>query len=131
MKNAVRWLPLMVLVTACAPEVSNLRVCTAIFSYVSATVVDSNGAPVTGAFTVLDSVARTGKFLSVDQQSYPPGQVTVFSDAFVADVDTAGDIVAVVGRGSDKTFHAVYQFASDTLGCHIRKVSGPDTVVAR
>lgn len=105
-------------------------VCTTIFSYQSALVVDATGAPFLAAWTVTDTVRRTGKALVIAQQGYPSGAATIFSDTNLNDVRAAGDSVRVTGVGGGKTFGAWYQFGS-AGGCHIQRISGPDMVVAR
>jgi hypothetical protein len=92
-------------------------------------VVDTTGAPLSAAWVVTDTVLRTAKPLLIAQQGYPAGAVTIFSDNNLNDVRAAGDSVWVTGIGGGRTFSATYQFGSD--GCHIQRISGPDTVVAR
>ena len=121
-------MPLLLAALGCSNG-GNVTVCTAIFSYQSALVVDATGAPVVAAWVVTDTVLRTTKPLVIAQQGYPAGAATIFSDNNLNDVRAAGDSVRVSGSGGGKTFSAMYQFGSD--GCHIVRISGPDTVVAR
>ena len=104
-------------------------VCTTIFGYQSVVVVDANGVAVSATWTVTDTVLRTGNALTIQQQTYPAGTATVFSDNNLNDVQQSGDSVRVAGSGGGKAFGGTYRFGSD--GCHIRKIAGPDTVVAR
>ena len=80
-------------------------------------------------WVVTDTVLRSGRELAIAQQGYPVGAVTIFSDNNVNDVSQSGDSVRVAGVGGGKRFSAMYQFGTD--GCHIRRISGPETVVAR
>ncbi len=118
----------LLLAAGCSPAVANVTVCTAIFSYVNVVAVDSTGLALSTSFTVKDSVLRTGKVLPIAQQGYPPGTVTVFSDNNVADVSANGDSVWVTAVSATAKFTGMFQFGTD--GCHIRRVAGPDTVVA-
>lgn len=80
-------------------------------------------------WVVTDTVLPSGMALVIAQQGYPAGSVTIFSDNNVRDVRVSGDSVRVTGVGGGRAFSAMYQFGSD--GCHIRKIAGPDTVVAQ
>ena len=122
-------MPLLLAALSCSTG-NNTTVCTTIFGYQSASVVDTAGAPFYASWTVIDTVRRTGKVLSIPQQGYPAGTATVFSDNNLYDVRAAGDSVRVAGVGGGKAFGAWYQFGS-AGGCHIQRIAGPDTVVAR
>jgi hypothetical protein len=80
---------------------------------------------------IRDTVVRTG--ISFDVQQYASlngvGNITVFSDSDAGDVRESGDSVRVTGTGAGTGFSAMYQFGTD--GCHVRKISGSDTVVVR
>lgn len=93
-------------------------------------MVDTTGALFSAAWVVTDTVLRTGKVLVIAQQGYPTGTATIFSDSNLSEVLSAGDSVRVAGVGGGKTFTAWYQFGS-AGGCHVQRISGPDTVVAR
>src|SRR6476660_152862 len=71
--------------------------CTLSFAAVAATVIDSVGQPLSDV-TVIDTVRRTGAVLHVTDNfpSMSPGQVIIFSDAFVQAVGPIGDEVIVV-----------------------------------
>ena len=106
------------------------QACTAIFAYVTATVVDESGQPVLVA-GVRDSVLRTGAAFDVAQYGFlnAAGTAVVFSDGNIGAVRQSGDSVRATGTAAGKSFSATYRFGSD--GCHITRIAGPDTVVAR
>jgi hypothetical protein len=95
---------------------------------VSATVVNGAGQPLSDV-SVIDTVRRTGAVLQVTDGflSLSPGQVIIFSDAFVQSVGLIGDEVIVVATAAGRSGSGTYRFASD--GCHVRKVAGADTLV--
>ena len=103
-------------------------VCTALFAEIPLTVVDSSGLPVAG-LAISDSVPRTGRSFAVPQ--FPPvgaGAYVVFDDNFRDQIRVSGDSVIVRGSG---TRHFTQGFRFDVpSGCHVRKVAGPDTVIA-
>ena len=114
---------------ACGNDGGNQQVCTDLFAYITTIAVDSAGQPVPGPFTVRDSVQRTGAVFTIAGVGLDtPGLVTVFSDTQLDAVRQSGDAVTMTGSGSGKSFGAVFSFGSD--GCHVRRIAGPDTVVA-
>lgn len=129
---------LAVSAAACASSPSPGRVCTDLFAYVTAVVVDSAGHPVNG-LSIRDSVLRTRQAFDVTDQSLgivTPGSYVIFSDNELRQVRGSGDSVLVTGTnegaepgiGAGSGFSAMYMLGSD--GCHVRKVGGADTVVA-
>lgn len=103
------------------------EVCDDSFAFVVAVAVDAGGSLVSG-LVITDSVLRTGERFVVEQFNgfEPVGSYTVFSDNFESKVREAGDAVRVTGTDGSRGFGATFVFGSD--GCHIRKISGPDTV---
>ncbi|MES1259436.1 MAG: hypothetical protein ABUL71_02490 [Gemmatimonadota bacterium] len=104
-------------------------VCTDLFAFLTVVPIDAGGAPVAGPFVVTDTVQRTGAVLTVAQQGYPVGSATIFSDSYRSAIREAGDSVRVTGVATGGSFHATFLIGTD--GCHIRKLSGSDTVVVR
>jgi hypothetical protein len=104
-------------------------VCTASFAMITATVVDGTGQALSEV-SVTDTVRRTGAVLDVTQDIPPldPGTAVIFSDAFLSAIRPAGDDVTVVATAEAGVGSAQYRFGSD--GCHVRKLAGPDTLVA-
>jgi hypothetical protein len=102
--------------------------CTEVFVVVTVAVVDTLGAPV-GDATVISTLARTGDTL------YPTtlalltgGTYVVVDDGSRGKLREAGDTVAVRaqrGTGSNRTATYVFDVPG---GCHVRKLSGPDTL---
>jgi hypothetical protein len=103
-------------------------VCTALFALIPLTVQAQNGAPVSG-LTISATVLRTGQSFVVPQiGAGAPGTYVVFDDNFRDRIRASGDSVRVSGSG---TLHFTQDFRFDVPGgCHVRKVAGPDTVVA-
>ncbi len=107
---------------------ASTQVCTALFAFISAVAVDSAASPVAGLI-VTDTIPRTGVTFAVQQENYPAGAVTIFSDAQLPLIRRPGDTVHVTGIAESKAFHASYLIGSD--GCHVSKLAGPDTVTVR
>jgi len=105
------------------------NVCTDLFAFLTVVPVDANSLLVAGPFTVTDTVSRSGESLSIAQQGFPAGSATIFSDSYRSSVRETGDSIRVTGVSAGKAFHATFLIGTD--GCHIRKLSGPDTVVVR
>jgi hypothetical protein len=118
------------LLAGCSSSPTRPRVCTAIYAYLTATPIDAQGAPVYG-LAVRDSVPRTGTAFDEPQLTlFDTSRVVIFSDGDQGKVSTTHtEPVIVSGSGTAGTFTADYVF--DATGCHVEKVSGPDTVVVR
>lgn len=58
---------------------------------------------------------------------FEPGRYVVYTDGEAA--SSRGDDVTVQGERGDLAFEAGFRFAADE--CHVRKLSGPDTVTLR
>jgi hypothetical protein len=104
-------------------------VCTALFAMVPLTVQEPGGAPVSG-LTISATVLRTGERFTVPQVGIGgPGTYVVFDDNFRDRIRASGDSVRVTG--SDSALRFTQDFLFDVPGgCHVRKVAGPDTVIA-
>jgi phage-related baseplate assembly protein len=105
-------------------------VCTALFAMIPLTVLDQGGAPVSG-LTITASVVRTGQQFAVPQLGgvWAAGTYIVFDDNFRDRIRATGDSVRVAGSDGARAFSGDF-FFDVPGGCHVRKVAGPDTVVA-
>jgi hypothetical protein len=101
--------------------------CSTVFANVQLVVLDTTGTPLSG-LTIVDTVLRTHRSFTVNQGPYWSGSYDVFDDGDKGVIRSGGDAVRVTGSGSAK-FSAAFMFSADA--CHVGKVSGPDTVVAR
>lgn len=108
--------------------------CGAELRAVFVTAVDSVGAPVAGA-AVSHFLPRTLSFATVPQDPTPValGRYVAFSDVALILLDTAtfrrsGEVVQMTGLAGPTSFVADFVFDVPD-GCHVRRVSGPDTVV--
>jgi hypothetical protein len=121
---------LAIIVAASGCSSDSQAACTTLFATSGVVVLDSVGAPVSG-IVVTDTVVRTGHSLVIAQ--FPTGildgHATVFTDAEQGDVLASGDAVVATGTLGVRSFRASFVFGSD--GCHLQKISGPDTVVVR
>ncbi len=72
---------------------------------------------------------RTGHVFVVTQQQFPVGTVTIFSDSYRNELATTADTVGVSGTSDQGRFVAQYVLRDD--GCHIKKLAGSDSVMAR
>jgi hypothetical protein len=102
-------------------------VCTASFATVPVTVVDGQGQPVAEA-SVTARLVRTGQTLvPTTLMLTVPGTYTLVDDGSTHLIRHSGDAVqARISKGA-QSVTADYVFAV-VDGCHISKVSGPDTV---
>lgn len=107
------------------------KICTASFALIPVVVVNAQGAPLTG-ISITDSVLRTHERFAIPQSfnGWSPGTFHVFDDTFIGKVRESGDAVRVTGTNGVLSFAADYVFGAPD-GCHVAKLSGPDTVVAR
>ena len=121
---------LSVALAGCSSTPSGPYLCTDIYAYLTAIAVDTAGQPVSG-LTIRDSVPRTGAAWDETQQPVlGAGSVVIFSDGDQQRVSrTRTEPVTVSGHGTAGSFSASYVF--DATGCHVEKVSGPDSVVVR
>ncbi len=103
-------------------------VCTAEFRAAFVTVLDGTGAPVPDAL-VVSVLVRTGEILSPTILALSPmGTYVILDDGARDKLRRTGDTVQVTAeRPSGATTAAVYVFDVPG-GCHIHKVSGPDTL---
>jgi len=123
-------LPVAGVLAACSPF-SNGKVCTEMFALIPVVVVNAQGAPLTG-IAITDSVLRTHERFAVPQSfnGWSPGTFHVFDDSFIGKIRESGDAVRVTGTNGTLGFAADFVFGVPD-GCHVAKLSGPDTVVAR
>lgn len=130
-------LPLALLVAACQPAAETPeRVCTMEFRTIGVTVVDSTGAPVasaavdvireaTGESVVCASEGQEGCVQPAASSGVQGGgNFEVMTDA--VPVSEAGETFRVVARHDGLEAEAPFQIGFD--GCHVEKLSGPDTL---
>lgn len=104
--------------------------CTEIFAMSSVYVRDTTGAPVTDA-TLRTILLRTGEQLVPQTLALmTPGNYVIVDDGARNTIRQSGDDLRVTGTSASGSFSADYVFDVPE-GCHINKVSGPDTVTAR
>jgi hypothetical protein len=125
-------LPVVASLAACNADVTGRpKICTTLFAIIPVVVVDARGAPVAG-ITVTDSVLRTHERFAIPQSfnGWSPGTFNIFDDSFSGRIRESGDAVRVTGSNGILSFAADFVFGVPD-GCHVAKISGPDTVVAR
>jgi hypothetical protein len=108
--------------------------CTEDLRAVFVTGIDSVGAPVANA-AVSHVLPRTLTPVTIAQDPAQAalGRYVAFSDAALAQLDSTtfqagGEVVRMTGIAGPTSFVADFVFAVPD-GCHVRRVSGPDTVV--
>lgn len=123
-------LPVAGVLAACNADLGG-RICTTSFALIPVVVVNAEGAPLTG-ISITDSVLRTHERFTVPQSfnGWSPGTFHVFDDNFLTKVRENGDSVRVTGTNGTLSFTADFVFGAPD-GCHVARLSGPDTVVAR
>lgn len=110
-------------------QAEDARVCTENIEIEGVTAVDVNGAPVDG-LVISDTVAQSHVGFVVDQfLTHAPGNYVIFGDPWRQQIGNSRGVVRVTGSNGTLRFGANFEF--DASGCHTRRVSGPDTVVAR
>ena len=121
---------------ACNPFSSDHRdlECDTSFLSVNFRVVDAVGSPQTGLrITVTNQ--RTGEVYDVRQPNHEPGVYSALDDSFRDEVRKVfglgglGEPIHVNGIEGDREFDADFVIASSE--CHIRKISGPDSVIVQ
>ncbi len=128
---------LVVISTACVscdttpPDPNTKCVCTLIVATVHVYIVDPNYQPISDA-TVTVKNMRTDEYYDVENPQGPSWLYTVIDDSFKSKIRSSGDSLYFRGSKDDRDGDAL--FVIDVPGecrCHIRKVSGPDTLMLR
>ena len=125
-------LPVVAALAACNSDATGrLKVCTTLFAMIPVVVIDAQGAPLAG-ITITDSVLRTHERFAIPQSfnGWSPGTFHIFDDSFSGRIRASGDAVRVTGSNGILAFSADFVFGVPD-GCHVARLSGPDTVVAR
>ena len=130
-----RWrglIPASILATSllAACHEASTGVCTEVFAIATVTVVDSVSAPAATA-TVTTTLLRTGETLTpTSVMDFVTGVYPILDDGAVPKLRIAGDSIRVRAVQGAAAAEAVYRFEVPG-GCHIERVSGPDTLVVR
>lgn len=129
-RSLFAFLPVAGALAACNADFGG-KVCTTMFAMIPVVVVNAQGTPLTGV-SITDSVLRTHERFAVPQSfnGWAPGTFHVFDDGLMSKVRESGDMVRVTGTSGELYFAADFVFGAPG-GCHVAKLSGPDTVVAR
>ena len=125
----MRLLPLSLILVSLLGCGDQPTYCTELFAMLRVTVLTQGGAPVSG-LTISATTLRSGQSFTVPQQSVggEPGAYVVFDDNLRDRIPASGDSVRVTG--SDIAPRFTEYFVIDVPGgCHVRKVSGPDTIM--
>jgi hypothetical protein len=111
----------------CADGGMNDGACTAMFASIPVTVVDAAGQPVENA-TVTAVLVRTGETLvPTSLMLFAAGTYPLVDDGSSGLIRRTGDAVqAHIANGAQS--RTVDYIFSVPGGCHVSKVSGPDTV---
>jgi hypothetical protein len=105
-------------------------VCTESFASSGVFVVDSLGAPAATAI-VTSVLVRTGDTLPITTLiDHVPGAYTIIDDGSVHLIRTTGDSIRVRAVQGAAAAEAIFVFDAPG-GCHINRVSGPDTLTLR
>jgi hypothetical protein len=113
---------------ACTPPTDQSNcVCTEEFRFLIITVRDGSGQPVTGVSITVTQV-RTGQVLAVQQGVPTAGTYVILDDSFKSQISSSAETIHVVGQKGTSSFAVDYSVQVDSCGCHVSKVSGPDSV---
>jgi hypothetical protein len=116
--------------TAACDEQSPV-VCTAVFVASTVTLLDHSGAPVSDAI-VTSILTRTGETLApISSSGTAAGAYIVVDDHSRGELRQRGDTVAVHASRDAHTITSAEYVFDVPGGCHIHKLSGPDTLTLR
>jgi hypothetical protein len=103
-------------------------VCTGSFAFIPLAVLNPNNTPATSVIE-LDTVLSSDVGFPVPQDSslLHTGTYDIFDDNYLGKIRHSGDSVRVTGIQTPKRFSVTF-FIDTPDGCHVHKVSGPDTV---
>ena len=102
-------------------------VCTALFAGYSLVITDKAGTPVDGVNLAV-TLVRTGQRLSPQSAGLPStGTYPLINDGVRDQLEPSGDQIHAVGTKGPATVQADFIFDVPG-GCHVHKVSGPDTL---
>jgi len=122
---------LLIILNNCANEQPDC-VCSAEFRMYLVTVIDTLGNPVDSLQTEITN--SRGKEFVFDKLEPPPqlqGAYYVMTDGYQKDFSTNPEKIIFKGSKNDLDITAEYFFNSDECGCHVYKVSGPDTLILK
>lgn len=123
-----RWLLLSLLLGAACGDDEDGEACTLEFRTAAVFVEDGGGEPVTDA-TVQTFLVRTGALVPVTSIiDLMPGSYLILDDGATSLVPSGTEQFRVTVARGGATIEALYDFGTER-GCHIMKVSGPDTLV--
>lgn len=112
--------------SACGSD-STSGVCTEMFATIPVTIVDAAGQPVEAA-TLTTVLVRTGQVLvPTTLMLSVPGTYTLADDGSTSFIRRSGDAVQAHITKGEAAITVDYVLAVEG-GCHISKISGPDTV---
>lgn len=111
-------------IVACDEHVN----CTQYFSMV--TVRATNGKGVSASLDSVITIREQTKERIVATQSSEPGYLTVLDDGYVRFLQNQNDRFLLKGYQQGRTvFEKLFVISADC--CHIKRVSGPDSVIVR
>jgi hypothetical protein len=116
---------LLILLSGCSDPAGGA--CTASFVGYTLVVTDQSGAPA-GQANVSVTLERTGEHLeSSPLGPYPTGTYPLIDDGAIGKLLPSGEAVRAVASKGSVSVQADFVFDVPG-GCHVHKVSGPDTV---
>jgi hypothetical protein len=127
--NVRAWPLLLLLLVAACDDDDDRVACTEEFRTATVFVEDASDQPVTDA-TVQTFLVRTGELVPVTSiVDLMPGSYLILDDGATSLIPSGSEQFRVtVTRGGGAALEALYLFGTEQ-GCHIVKVSGPDTLV--
>ncbi len=110
------------------PGVATPCVCTLEFRTFAVTVMDRAGEPAENVSITVRRVSDGVELTAPDDFLQTPGVYVILTDGNGDELAEDGTAIEVVGTLGDSGFTAEYVFSRDACGCHVNKISGPDTV---
>jgi len=109
-------------------EQQSEAVCTAMFAVATVTVVDASSGPAAAA-TVTTTLVRTGETITPGTvMDFVTGVYPILDDGAIPRLHPAGDSIRVRAVQGNASAESGFRFEVPD-GCHIQRVSGPDTLV--
>lgn len=106
-------------------------VCTDEFRVYGLTVVDEAGEPVNEVSLEVVNLRTDRRLVSLFLGMPTPGTFWIVDDTMRDEFRVGGDSIRVTGASGPLSFVTGFRFSVDECGCHVQKLTGPDTVTIR
>lgn len=116
---------------SCQSGVDQGCICTTEFRTITVAIVDSLMVPI-DSMSVQTVNKKTNEALQVNQELYSiTGTYVVADDSHIKKLNPAPAFFIFKGQKGSLSFQSDFILNTDECGCHVHKLAGPDTIVAR